>query len=52
MWSGGVAAKNVVNTVLGAAGTAAYHAAIKGFLNRFIKKQYYRAMVKWSRAAK
>ncbi len=41
MRPGGVAAKNVVNTFLAAEGGAAYHAAIKRFLNPFIKKQYY-----------
>ena len=33
--------KNVVNPFLGAMGAAACYAAIKRFLNLFIKKQYY-----------
>ena len=33
--------KHVANTFLGAMGTAACYAAIKRFLNLFIKKQYY-----------
>ena len=43
MRSGGTAAKNDVNTFL-AAPLAAFHAAIKRFLNLLIEKQYYRSV--------